>query len=78
MKDILIKGTRIKKEITYWLVSFIIAVVFNIYAIITYNTSWTELISQIHIVFLLSILIYFVILPVRGLAGLFKRSSEKK
>jgi hypothetical protein len=72
MKDILIKGAKVKKELLFWLASFLAAAVINIYAIIKYNTNWVELLSQLHIVILLSLLIYFILLGIRGVVYLLK------
>jgi len=82
MKDILIKGSRIKKELVYWTGSFIAAVIINIYSIIKYNTGWSEVISQLHIVFLLSLFTYILLITIRGLIHIiklwFSKSSGSK
>ena len=58
MKDITIKGSVLKKELTVWLICFAIANLVNIYAIISRDTQWKELITMMHIVILLSVLFY--------------------
>lgn len=73
MKDITVKGARIKKEMYFWIVSFFIAVVINILGIIKYNTSWWELLSQLHIVIALTVLLYLLLLLFRGIWSLIKR-----
>lgn len=78
MKDILIKGSRIKTELIYWSASFVIAIIFNVYAIIKYNTGWMELLSQLHIVLLLSVAIYLLISLLRGLIFITRFFIEKK
>ena len=78
MKDITIKGTRIKKEIIFWFVSFVIASAVNIIGIIKYNTSWWELITQLHVVIAVSILIYMLIGIVRGLIYFVLKISNKQ
>lgn len=60
MKDIIIKKEFVKREIIIWSVSFLVAFALNVYAIIKFNSSWSELITQIHIVFLISIIIYLI------------------
>jgi len=60
MKDITISGKSIKLEIIIWLCCLCASVLINIYAIIKYNNSWLELITQLHIVLLLSIVFYFI------------------
>lgn len=77
MKDVIVKGARIKKEIIFWLVSFFIAVAVNIVGIIKYNTSWWELFSQLHIVIALSILIYFLLLIFRGIWSVIKKKYSQ-
>ncbi|MBI3125623.1 MAG: hypothetical protein HYZ10_14605 [Ignavibacteriales bacterium] len=67
MKDIIIKNTLLKKEIIIWIVSLVIAMAINIYAILKYNASWTELLTQIPVMILISVLIYFVTLIARGI-----------
>ena len=67
MKDIIIKNTLLKKEIIIWIVSLVIAIAINIYAILKYNASWTELLTQIPVMILISVLIYFVTLIARGI-----------
>ncbi len=58
MKDITIKGSVLKKELIVWLICFAIANLVNIFAIISRDTQWKELITMMHIVILLSILFY--------------------
>jgi hypothetical protein len=60
MKDITISGKRIKTEIIIWLCCLCAAVLINIFAISKYGNSWWELLTQLHIVLLISIVIYFI------------------
>ena len=77
MKDLIIKGSVLKKELYIFLGCFVFAVVLNIYSIAKYKTAWSELIGQLHIVILVSIFVYilvFLILrAVRGIRGLVKK-----
>jgi len=59
MKDIKITGKTIRRELMILVISFIAAIIINIIAIIKYNTSWKELFTQLHIVILLVLVIYF-------------------
>lgn len=61
MKDILITKVHIKLEIIIWLYCFGAAFLLNVYAIIKYNNSWLELLSQLHIVILISLVFYFLV-----------------
>ena len=80
MKDIIIKNTTLKREIIIWVTAFCCSVTLNIYAIAKYDASWSELLTQLPVIILLSVLIYLLILVVRGIAktiskiiGLIKR-----
>lgn len=80
MKDITISKKRIKTEVIVWLVCFCIAVLINVFAIINYKTNWVEIISQLHIVLLISVLIYFLFGMIRiitlAVARLFKSAKN--
>lgn len=67
MKDLKIEGTSIIRELLMWGLFFIIAFLTNVFAISFYEGQWSELYSQLHIVFILSIVYYFVALLIRGL-----------
>jgi hypothetical protein len=67
MKKIIITGNHLKRGFFIWFLSFIVAVVINIYSIVKYDTSWTELYSQIGFVVMISVMIYIVVLVFRGL-----------
>ena len=73
MKDITISGARIKTELIYLLFCFAFAVLMNVFAIVKYNTSWSELFSQLHVVFLLSCVLYFLAAIVRMLIRAVKK-----
>lgn len=60
MKDIIIKGDRIKREILKFSIFLFIAIGLNIYSIIRYKTHWSELYSQIHIILLLALFLYAI------------------
>lgn len=68
MKDIIIKSTTLKREIIIWIVALFCAVALNIYAIVKYDASWIELLTQLPVIILLSVLIYLLIIVVRGIA----------
>lgn len=77
MKDVTITGLRIKKEIIILVVSFIAAIVLNIFAISKFKTNWSELINQLHVVILVAIAIYILVFIFRlifwGFAGLIRK-----
>ena len=67
MQDIVITKKRIKKELVFLLISFVIALIMNIYGIISYKTQWIELLTTLHITIFLSVFLYFLIAILRGL-----------
>jgi hypothetical protein len=73
MKDLTISGKRIKTELKLLLFSFCMAVLINIFAIIYYKTNWIEILSQLHIVLLFSILIYLLLGAARIVTRLITR-----
>lgn len=60
MKDTLITARRKRKELFSWLICFIIANLLNLYAIITYKTSYMELLTSIFYVIIFSCVLYIV------------------
>ena len=73
MKETIISARRKKTELQWLLVSFVAAFILNIISIIAYNTSWKELYSKIHIVFILAVIIYILLLILRLLFRLLFR-----
>jgi hypothetical protein len=78
MKDITIKGVCIKRELWVFLGVFIFAFGLNIYSIIHYKTSWSELYTHLYIVVLMSIFIYCVIAGIRIVVALISKLFRKK
>jgi hypothetical protein len=78
MKDITIKGVCIKRELWVFLGVFIFAFGLNIYSILHYKTSWTELYTHLHIVALMSIFIYCAIAVIRLVVALISKLFGKK
>ncbi|MCF8364018.1 MAG: hypothetical protein K9G70_15505 [Prolixibacteraceae bacterium] len=67
MKNIIITSKDLKRELTIWFVCLVTAIGLNVYAIISYNTSWSELYSQVGYVIVLSLIIYAVSWIFRGI-----------
>jgi len=78
MKDITIKGVCIKRELWIFLGVFIFAFGLNIYSILHYKTSWSELYTHLYIVLLMTIFIYCVIAGIRLVVALIYRLFRKK
>ena len=78
MKDITIKGVCIKRELWVFLGVFIFVFGLNIYSILHYKTSWSELYTHLYIVVLMSIFIYCVIAGIRIIVALISKLFGKK
>jgi hypothetical protein len=65
MKETIITPAMKRREIIIWLICFIAAFIFNLVGIIIFETSALELLTQLHIVLLISLVLYAV-------AGLFR------
>jgi hypothetical protein len=78
MKDITISGKRIRTELKWLLGCFVAAIIFNVYAIIRYQTSWAEFFTSLHVLIILSLVFYFLLLFFRGLISLIMRFSARK
>lgn len=80
MKDTLITARRKKIEIISWLVCFLIANLFNLYAIFAYKTSYAELLTSIFYVIIFSCVLYvawvFLRLLIYGVRELFRRNRK--
>ena len=60
MPSIYISYSRIRKEFVSLLVCFLIAIGFNIYAIIHYETPWSELWTALPYVLMATVVLYVV------------------
>jgi hypothetical protein len=82
MKDIVIKERVVKRELILLLGMFVVAFLMNIYAIIVHGGNWSELVSQLHIVGLLTLFFYVLVLLVRlvwwGLSAVWMRVTKSK
>ena len=78
MKDITISGNRIRTELKWLLGCFAAAVIFNVFAIIRYQTSWAEFFTTLHVVVILALVFYLLMLFFRGLFTLIIRFSTRK
>jgi hypothetical protein len=78
MKDITITGSRIKRESIILAVCFVAAIGLNIYAISKYDTDWSELIGQLHVVIFTAFVIYFLVMLFRLVILGITRLIQKK
>ncbi len=65
MKDLVIKGNWIKRELIILATTFIFAFVVNVIGIMKHNTRWIELLSQLHVVIILMVVLYILLWLVR-------------
>jgi hypothetical protein len=75
MKDFAIPAKRIRTELRWLLYSFIFAFILNIYSIVKLDTEWSALVAALDTVVLLSLVLYVLLIFVRGLARLIIRLS---
>ena len=79
MKDIIITSKKLKQERNIYLLSFLLAFIINVIAIIIYSRPWIEIISQIGYVIVISFFIYLILWIPRGilifLSNLFRRKK---
>ena len=73
MKDICIPAKLQKSEIKWLAISFCMAFLINIVSIIVYDTSWSEVYTQILWVFILMAALYAVSVVLRVLLYMIKR-----
>ena len=78
MKDLLIRGKWIKRELYFLLLSFALAVVMNIVGILKHGTQWKELLTQLHVVVILSFVIYILLWFIRLLIMLVLKPFKKQ
>ena len=67
MKDIFITSKKLKQERNIFLLSFLLAFIINVIAIIIYSRPWIEIISQIGYVIVISFFIYLILWIPRGI-----------
>lgn len=77
MKNIVITPKDLKRELITWLFCLLIAFGMNIYAILFYETSWSELYSQAGYVVVVSIVLYLILWLFRGLFHLIRYLAGK-
>ena len=77
MKDLIITARRQQTELLIFAVCLLIAFCLNIFALWFYETSWTELWTQLFWVFLIGCGFYVLTILVRGLLFLVKKRGAK-
>jgi len=81
MKDIVIKSNAIKRELIWLGVMYIISSLLNTFAIIFYETEWSELYTSLGFVTIIAFLLYFISGIIRLISckinGIFKSKAMK-
>lgn len=67
MKDIIITSQILRRERKIYLLSFVLSLLINVIAIITYSRPWIEAVSQIGYVIAISFCIYLLLWIPRGI-----------
>ena len=78
MKDIVITKHQIYREIIVWIICLVLISIWNIIAIIKFDTQWIELISLWYVVIPLSILLYIILIPFRWIGCLVIRKIKSR
>ena len=78
MKDIIITSKKLKQERNIYLLSFLLAFIINVIAIIIYSRPWIEIISQIGYVIVISFFIYLILWIPRGILSVLIRLFRRK
>lgn len=77
MKDIVISGKRIKKELRVLLACVVAVEAVNIYAVVEYGGKWTEIFTSLGFVVTSAFCLYAVLAAIRliifGISGLIRK-----
>jgi len=77
MNDITIKSKRLIREIKILIVIFVLMFLLNIISIFGYDTSWIELITEIPIVLMITVIIYSLYSLIRILYNFVKNMASR-
>lgn len=79
MKDIVVTASRLRRERNFYLVSFGLAFLLNLFAVVRFDRPWTELFSQIGYVVAISVVLYLVLwIPRLVVAGVRRVFCKKR
>jgi len=78
MRDITITSKRIKRELIVLLGCLLTAIIINIAAIINYQTSWWEILTQLGYEIVIMFVLYFIILMIRLIVQIIIKIFIKK
>ncbi|MGD0520110.1 MAG: hypothetical protein ABSA48_02535 [Terracidiphilus sp.] len=78
MKDIVISGRQIIRELQIIAGCILAALVVNVYSIIRFNTEWKELITTLNINLALALVFFVLVAVLRGIVFCCRRVFRKK
>ena len=78
MKDIVIRGKDVKREICVFAGCALVMELVNIYAIISYDGSWLEVIKSLGFVFVAAVMLYLLLGIVRLMAKGIRKLISKQ
>jgi hypothetical protein len=78
MRDIVISGRQIIRELLIFAGCILAALVVNVYSILIFNTQWKELITTLHITLALALVFFVIVAVLRGVVFCCKRVLRKK
>ena len=82
MNEIRIKLSTVYRELIIFGVMFAVFFFTNVYAVVSYNGQWLELLTQLHIVGFLSLVFYFLLALIRiivfGVKTLVRKTSGEE
>ncbi|NCC47242.1 MAG: hypothetical protein EOM16_09435 [Bacteroidia bacterium] len=78
MKEIVITKQRLRRELSFLLMSFLFAFLLNVFAVFVYNTPWIEIFTQIGYVLAITVVAYFLVAIIRGILLLLKKTLVKQ
>lgn len=78
MKDLVISAKFIRREILMLVLSLLLALAINVYAIIAFKTQWSELLTTWHITLLLALALYVLLIVPRICWAVLRRLFRPK
>lgn len=78
MKDIVIKGIDIKRELWVFACCVLVMELVNIYAIISYDGRWLEVIKSLGFVFVAAVILYLLLGIIRFTANGIRKLINKQ
>lgn len=73
MRDLIIKSNRIKKELQIFSSCFSVSFIINVYAIISFQTPWHEVFTQLGYVVTITVSLYLLLAVMRVIISLIRK-----